>query len=167
MPLHLVKVNTEWLHLGNLLGRYKDTTIKILRKLEKHCICNWVYNLLGFPSGTSGKKPACQCRRCKRQGFNPWVRKVSLEEGIAMCSRILAWKIRGAYRVVQNWTQLKWLTTHGCRPAKYYLFPHHASCLLFWDNSLSRILRSGSLNLKDAMDYLSLMKHMDSSKSDY
>ena len=24
----------------------------------------------------SGKEPACQCRRCKRHKFNPWVRKI-------------------------------------------------------------------------------------------
>ena len=29
----------------------------------------------GFPGGTSGKGPACQCRRCKRHGFDPWIRK--------------------------------------------------------------------------------------------
>ena len=28
----------------------------------------------GFPGGTSGKEPICQCR--KRHGFNPWVRKI-------------------------------------------------------------------------------------------
>ena len=28
------------------------------------------------PGGTSGKEPACQCRRHKRCGFNPWVRKI-------------------------------------------------------------------------------------------
>ena len=28
----------------------------------------------GFPDGASGKKPACQCRRCR---FNPWTRKIS------------------------------------------------------------------------------------------
>lgn len=28
----------------------------------------------GFPGGTSGKAAACQCRRHKRQGFDPWVR---------------------------------------------------------------------------------------------
>ena len=28
---------------------------------------------LGFPGGTSGKEPACQCRRHKRSGFDPWV----------------------------------------------------------------------------------------------
>ena len=31
----------------------------------------------GFPGGTSSKEPACQCRRCKRHGFNPWVGKIS------------------------------------------------------------------------------------------
>ena len=30
----------------------------------------------GFPGGASGKESACQCRRCKRGGFNPWVRKI-------------------------------------------------------------------------------------------
>ena len=25
---------------------------------------------------TSGKEPACQCRRYKRGGFDPWVRKI-------------------------------------------------------------------------------------------
>ena len=30
----------------------------------------------GFPGGTSGKEPACQCRIPKRRGFNPWVRKI-------------------------------------------------------------------------------------------
>ena len=30
----------------------------------------------GIPGGTSGEEPACQCRRCKRLGFNPWVRTI-------------------------------------------------------------------------------------------
>ena len=29
-----------------------------------------------FPGDTSGKEPACQCRRHKRYGFNPWVGKI-------------------------------------------------------------------------------------------
>ena len=28
---------------------------------------------LGFPGGSSGKEPTCQCRRRKRRGFDPWV----------------------------------------------------------------------------------------------
>ena len=31
---------------------------------------------MGFPGGTSGKEPTCQCRRCKRLGFDPWVGKI-------------------------------------------------------------------------------------------
>ena len=30
----------------------------------------------GFPDGTSGKEPACQCRRHRRCGFDPWVGKI-------------------------------------------------------------------------------------------
>ena len=30
----------------------------------------------GFPGGTGGKEPACQCRRYERHGFDPWVRKI-------------------------------------------------------------------------------------------
>ena len=32
---------------------------------------------LGFPSGACGKESTCQCRRCKRCGFDSWVGKVS------------------------------------------------------------------------------------------
>ena len=32
--------------------------------------------ILSFPGGTSGKEPACQCRRHKRHQFDPWVRKI-------------------------------------------------------------------------------------------
>ena len=30
----------------------------------------------GFPDGTSGKEPVCQCRRHKRRRFDPWVGKI-------------------------------------------------------------------------------------------
>ena len=29
--------------------------------------------VVGFPGGASGKEPICQCRRCKRHRFDPWV----------------------------------------------------------------------------------------------
>ena len=37
-----------------------------------------LYLHMGFPGGTSGKEPACQCRRHKRRGFDPWVGKQPL-----------------------------------------------------------------------------------------
>ena len=30
-----------------------------------------------------GKDSACQCRRHRRHGIDPWVRKISLERGMA------------------------------------------------------------------------------------
>ena len=39
-------------------------------------ICTNGLDGLGFPGGTSGKEPACQCRRHKRHGFDPRVRKI-------------------------------------------------------------------------------------------
>ena len=36
----------------------------------------WVKRMWGFPDGVSGKEPACQCRRCKRCEFDPWVWKI-------------------------------------------------------------------------------------------
>ena len=30
----------------------------------------------GLPGWCSGKEPACQCRRCKRRGVNPWVGQI-------------------------------------------------------------------------------------------
>ena len=29
----------------------------------------------GFPGGTSGEEPPCQCRRQESHGFDPWVGK--------------------------------------------------------------------------------------------
>ena len=43
--------------------------------------------------GANGKETACQCRRYKYCGFNPWVCKIPLEEGMANHSSILSWRI--------------------------------------------------------------------------
>ena len=31
---------------------------------------------MGFPGDTNGKELACQCRKHKKHGFDPWVRKI-------------------------------------------------------------------------------------------
>ena len=41
-----------------------------------HTLEVYISYLLYFIDGASGKEPACQCRRCKRWGFNPRVRKI-------------------------------------------------------------------------------------------
>ena len=42
------------------------------------CKINWHHSwaFLCLPGGASGKEPACQCRRHKRRGFDPWVGKI-------------------------------------------------------------------------------------------
>ena len=44
---------------------------------------------LGLPRWLSGKEPTCQCKRCRS---DPWGED-SLEEGMATCSSIVAWRI--------------------------------------------------------------------------
>ena len=46
----------------------------------------------GFPGGTSGKEPSCQCRMYKRQ-FSSLCWEDPLKEGMATHSSILAWRI--------------------------------------------------------------------------
>ena len=31
---------------------------------------------MDFPGDASGKKSTCKCRRHKRRGFDPWIRKI-------------------------------------------------------------------------------------------
>ena len=40
-----------------------------------HLTCSPVRDL-GFPGGARGTEPACQCRRCRRRGFDPWTGKI-------------------------------------------------------------------------------------------
>ena len=58
----------------------------ILYNIINQCYPN---NTWGFPSGASGKESTCKCRRHKRHGFNPWVRKIPLKKKIAAHSIIL------------------------------------------------------------------------------
>ena len=50
--------------------------------------------LFGLPCGTSGKEPACQCRRHKEIQVLSLGQEDPLEEGMAIHSNILTWTIR-------------------------------------------------------------------------
>ena len=75
---------------------------------------------VGFPSGTSGKEPTCQCRRHKRPGFDPWVRKMPWRKLWQHTSVFLpgefhgwgAWwsTVHGVQRVGFNWNDLVCMT---------------------------------------------------------
>ena len=36
---------------------------------------------VGFPGGASGKESACQLRKCRRLGFDLWVKKIPWRRG--------------------------------------------------------------------------------------
>ena len=74
----------------------------------------------GVPGGASGKEPACQCRRCRRCEFDPWVRKIPWRRAWQPTPVFLpgeshgqgAWRAT-AHRVTKNQTQLKQLSMHA------------------------------------------------------
>ena len=89
----------------------------------------------GFPGGASGKEPACQCRRRKRCGFDPWVGKIPWRRAWQPSPVYLAWRSprteepgnlqsMGLPRVRHEWSDLardgfrcteEWLShTHTC-----------------------------------------------------
>ena len=44
--------------------------------IDKSCLFRESFVLGGFLGSASGEEPACQCRRCNRVGFDPWVGKI-------------------------------------------------------------------------------------------
>ena len=70
-----------------------------------------------FPVGASGKEPVCQSRRCKRCGFDPWVRKIPWRRAwqpVPVClpgeshgqrSLLGLWSM-GSQRVRHDWSDL-------------------------------------------------------------
>ena len=92
--------------------------VVILNFLSNFNSCK--YYSLCFPGRVSGKEPACQCRRCKRCRFNPWVGKIPWRRKWQPTSVFLlenpmdrgAWQatVRG---VTQSQTWLKWLSTQS------------------------------------------------------
>ena len=58
----------------------------------------------GLSGGSRGKEQVCQYRKYKRHGFDPWVGKVPLREGMTTQSSILAWIIQ--------WTEESRTHTH-------------------------------------------------------
>ena len=74
---------------------------------------------MGFPGGTSGKEPACQCRRCKRHRFDPWIRKILWRRAWQPTPVLLTGESHGqrslratVHGITKSQTRLKQLSTH-------------------------------------------------------
>ena len=76
---------------------------------------------LGFPGGTSGKEPTCQCRRHKRCGFHPWVRKILWRRAWQSAPVFLPGEFRGQRSLASHSSQsctesdMTKMTEHACR----------------------------------------------------
>ena len=80
----------------------------------------------GFPGGTSGKEPACQCNRLKRQGFDSWVGKIPWRRARQLTPVFLPGESHGQRSLLsyiqsialQSQTQLQWLSIHAYRKSE-------------------------------------------------
>ena len=104
-----------------------------------------VYMCLGFPGGTHGKEAACQCRRCKRCGFYPWVWKIPWSRkgqatqvflpGKSHGQRNLAgYSVWGGKRARHNWVT-KHTHTRACVTESLCLTAE--ICTTLWINHIS------------------------------
>ena len=74
---------------------------------------------MGFPSGANDEEPACQCRRHKRHGFDPWVGKIPWWRAwqpipIFLPGEAHGWRSLAGYSLQshKSQTRLKGLSTH-------------------------------------------------------
>ena len=74
----------------------------------------------GFPGGTGGKEPTCQCRRQRRCRFNPWIWKIFWRRACQPTPVFLPGeshrqrRLAGySHRAMKSQTQLKQLSTHA------------------------------------------------------
>ena len=108
---------TQEPHSKSRLNKHKHKPTTVYSHRLHQLIWHILYIHTGFPGGTSGKEPACQCRRCKQRGFDPWVREILwrracqptpvLLPGESPGQRSLAGlQSMGSQRVKHNWSDL-------------------------------------------------------------
>ena len=102
------------LHISNeRLGWYNQ------KQTGDNCWNNYKYlwHLMGFPGGASGKEPACQGRRHKRSRFNPWVGKIPWRAWqpipVFLPWESHGWRSLAVKRVTKSQTWLKRLSMHA------------------------------------------------------
>ena len=102
----------------------------------------------GFPGGTSGKEPTCQCRRLKRYRFDFWVGKIpwrrSWQPSPVFLPRESPWtKEPGGLQSMglKSRTRMKWLGMHtGTRAIRTLAF--------FWAFYLSEAIEGLELIMR-------------------
>jgi len=102
---------------------------------------------MSFPGSTNDKEPDCQRRRCKRNGFDPWVGKIPWRRAWQPTPVFLPGESYGEspwwaiiHRVAQSRTRLRRLSTHSHDPLYFCgdscSFSFFFMILLIWIFSL-------------------------------
>ena len=105
-------------------------------------IRRWAYMEMGFPGGASAKEPACQCRRHKRCGFDPWLGRSPWRRPWQLTPVFLPGKLHGqrrlqatVHRVVRvkyNWSNFAHMLYRDRKIHSkfYYLSKEECYCVL-------------------------------------
>ena len=109
LPDSMNFINRRMVQKGNVWIIWDETFLEIWG--EPRCF-------LGFPGGASGKEPACQWRRHKKCGFDPWIGEIPWRRAWQLTPVFLleipmdrgAWGAT-VHGVAKIQTRLKWLST--------------------------------------------------------
>ena len=88
-------------------------------------VINYEYKW-GFPGGTSGIEPICQCKTYKRHGFDPWVGKIPWRRTwqstpVFLLGEFHRQRSLAGYWVTKYQTWLKQLSMHVSRQTVLYM----------------------------------------------
>ena len=102
---------------------------------------------LPIPGGTIGKEHAfqCQCRRCKKCGLDPWVRKIPWRRKwqptpVSLPGESHGQESDGLHGVTKSWTWLKHLSAHGLGESGTFQYRKQSK-------PLTHLTRSNSISL--------------------
>ena len=99
---------------------------------------------VSYPGGASGEEPVCQCRRCKRCGFDPWIRKIPWRRAWKLTPVFLPGEPHGAWRATvhsftRSQTRLKGLSMHAHTHTYFFLPKSYYKCKLYYQKRFFKI----------------------------
>ena len=151
-PRGLWKFPQIWNEQWGLLTTHCTLFIFLLQVQEAH-----FWRSYSVPGDASGKESACQCRRCQRRGFDPWVEKIHLRRKWQPTPVILLGKLHG-WKSLVGYCPCSWkesdttehtvasfyLCTSGLFPVwSYYKAVMNTCIQIFVGNVFSFMPRSG------------------------
>ena len=127
----------------------------MLHSVPLSYLCLFPRMSLGFLGGTSGKEPACQCKRHKRCRFNPWVRNIPWRRKWQRTPVFLPGKSHGqrcwrvtVHVVAKSWTRLKRLSIQHTQELVITLVLRRSSRIIsqLWGQVFDNLIPFADLN---------------------